>query len=188
MSIKHLAIAAFAFATLLTTPAKAQKLFTRDAAVTFDATAPNSPETIKAANKSGTCVLDKSTGAVEMAVLIKGFLFERSLMQEHFNENYLESTKYPKAIFKGKLDNPASVDTGKDGTYKVNVSGTLEMHGVSKTVASPVTFTVKSGKLSASVNFSVTLADYNISVPSLVADKVNKKADVSIAANLEAMK
>lgn len=177
-----------AFAAMFAAPVYAQKLFTRDGVVSFDATAANSPETIKAVNKSGTCVWDKSTGAVEMAVNIKGFLFEKALMQEHFNENYLESTKYPKATFAGKLDNASSVDTGKDGTYKVNASGTLTMHGVSKTVTAPVTFTVKSGKVSAAVSFSVALADYNISIPSVVADKVNKKAEVSIAANLEPMK
>ncbi|HRI59629.1 MAG TPA: YceI family protein [Saprospiraceae bacterium] len=188
MSHKFFATAVFLFAAIFSVPANAQKLFTRDGVITFDATAPNSPESIKAVNKSGTCVWDKSSGAVEMAVLIKGFLFERSLMQEHFNENYLESTKYPKATFTGKLDNPGSVDTGKDGTYKVNASGTLTMHGVSKTVAAPVTFTVKGGKVSAAVNFSVALADYSISIPSVVADKVNKKADIGIAANLELMK
>lgn len=169
-------------------PAGAQKFFTRNGIVNFDATAPNSPETIKAVNKSGTCVLDKSSGAVEMAVLVKGFLFERSLMQEHFNENYMESTKYPKATFAGKLDNAGAVDTGKDGTYKVNASGTLTMHGVSKAVSVPVTFTVKAGKVSAAATFSLALADYNVDVPSLVADKVNKKAEISVSAALEPMK
>ena len=188
MSHKHLTTILLAFAAIFTVPAQAQKLFTRDAVVSFDATSPNSPETIKAVNKSGACVWDKSTGAVEMAVLIKGFLFEQALMQDHFNENYMESTKYPKAIFTGKLDNPGSVDTGKDGTYKVNASGTLAMHGITKNVTAPVTFTVKGGKVSATVNFSVALADYNISIPSLVADKVNKKANISIATNLELMK
>lgn len=175
-------------AAVFAAPVHAQKLFTRDGVVSFDATASNSPEPIKAVSKSGTCVWDKSSGAVEMAVLVKGFLFEKALMQEHFNENYLESTKYPKATFIGKLDNSGSVDMAKDGTYKVNASGTLTMHGVSKTVTAPVTFTVKGGKVSAAVNFSVALADYNISIPSVVADKVNKKVEISIAVNLEPMK
>ena len=188
MSHKLLLSVTFLFVAFLAVPAAAQKLFTRDGAVVFDATAPNSPETIKAVNKSGTCVWDKGSGLIEMAVLIKGFLFERSLMQEHFNENYLESTKYPKAIFSGKLDNNSAIDTGKDGVYKSNAVGTLTMHGVSKPVTVPATFTVKSGKVSATVNFSVALADYNIGIPSVVADKVNKKASISIAASLELMK
>lgn len=188
MTHKFFLIAAFMLAAVFAAPVHAQKLFTRDGVVSFDATAANSPETIKAVNKSGTCIWDKSSGAVEMAVLVKGFLFEKALMQEHFNENYMESTKYPKATFTGKLDNSGSVDMAKDGTYKVNASGTLTMHGVSKTVTAPVTFTVKGGKVSATVSFSVALADYNISVPSVVADKVNKKVEISIAANLEPMK
>lgn len=188
MTYKHLAIVFLAFAGFFALPAQAQKLFTRDGVVSFDATAANSPETIKAVNKSGTCVWDKGSGALEMAVLVKGFLFERALMQEHFNENYMESGKYPKAIFAGKVDNPGSIDTGKDGAYKTNVVGTLTLHGVAKAVTVPVVFTVKGGKLSAAVQFSIALADYNISVPSLVADKVSKKADISIAANFDVMK
>lgn len=187
MSNKHLIAVSFALAAVLAVPASAQKLFTRDANVRFDATAPNSPENIEAVNKSGTCVLDKSSGAVEMAVLIKGFIFERALMQDHFNENYLESTKYPKATFKGAIDNPGTVNTGQDGVYKTNATGTLTMHGVAKPVSAPVTFTVKGGKLSAAVNFSVTLADYNIAIPSLVTDKVNKTAKISISAALDPM-
>jgi polyisoprenoid-binding protein YceI len=123
-----------------------------------------------------------------MAVLVKGFLFEKALMQEHFNENYLESSTFPKATFKGKLDNASAVNLDKDGTYKVNVTGTLTMHGVTKPVNTPATFTVKGGKLSAAVNLSVLLADYNIAIPSLVGDKVSKTANISIAANLNPMK
>ena len=188
MSNKHLFMLTLALATFFIAPANAQKLFTRDGVVGFDATAPNSPESIKAINKSGTCVWDKSSGAVEMAVLVKGFLFERALMQEHFNENYLESSTYPKATFKGKLDNATAVNTDKDGTYKVNASGTMTMHGVSKPLTVPVAFTVKNGKVSAAVNFSLALADYNVDVPSLVADKVSKTANINIAANLSPMK
>lgn len=188
MSHKHLFSLVLALAAAFTTPANAQKLFTRDGVVGFDATAPNSPESIKAVNKSGTCVWDKSSGAVEMAVLVKGFLFERALMQEHFNENYLESSTYPKATFKGKLDNAASVNTDKDGIYKVNAVGTMSMHGVTKPLTVPVVFTVKGGKVSAAVNFSLALADYNVDIPALVADKISKMASINIAANLSPMK
>ncbi|MCB0530011.1 MAG: YceI family protein [Saprospiraceae bacterium] len=188
MRQQHLIAVAAAFALFFTLPAHAQKLFTRDGVVSFDATAPDSPETIKAIAKSGTCVLDKSSGAIEMAVLIKGFIFERALMQEHFNENYLESSKYPKAVFSGKLDDPASVDLGKDGTYNAKVNGKLTMHGVTKPLNAPVAFMVKGGKVSASTKFSVALSDFNISIPSLVSDKVNKMASVNIAANLAPIK
>ncbi len=188
MLSKNFVALAICCIALFSTSANAQKLFTRNATVTFDATAANSPETIKAINKSGTCVLDKSTGAVEVAVLIKGFVFERALMQEHFNENYMESDKYSKALFSGKFDNFAAVDTGKDGTYQAKATGTFTIHGVTKPATVPVTFTVKNGAVSATANFSVALADHNIDIPSTVADKVGKIAKVSVTTTLEPMK
>lgn len=179
----------FRFCTLIcllcTSTLNAQKLFTRDGVVSFDATAQNSPETIKASSKSGTCIIDKTTGAVEMAVLIKSFLFERALMQEHFNENYMESGKFPRATFVGKLDNMAPLTAGKDGTFNVNAVGKMTMHGVTKDMTAPVVITIKDSKVSAATTFTVTLADYSIAIPSVVADKVNKKATVKISMNLQ---
>ena len=173
-----------AFLLSAASEAQAQKYFTRDGKVSFDATAQNSPEKIQATTNAGTLVLDKTSGDVQMAVLLKGLQFEKALMQEHFNENYLETSKYPKAEFKGKLDNPAAVDFTKDGTYTSNVSGTMTMHGVSKQLTAPVKFTVKGGQISSTANFKLALSDYGISVPSLVSDKVAKEANVSISANL----
>ncbi|MBL7782542.1 MAG: YceI family protein [Saprospiraceae bacterium] len=188
MSNKFFLVIAISLISGMLVPAQAQKWFTRDGLVSFDATAANSPEEIKAVNKSGTCVLDKSSGALEMAVLIKGFLFERALMQEHFNENYLESSTYPKATFKGKIDNPGALNFDKDGTYSANVSGTMTMHGVSKPLTAPVTFSVKSGKVNATAKITLALADYKVDVPSLVADKVSKTATIQVAAPLSLLK
>jgi polyisoprenoid-binding protein YceI len=169
-------------------PASAQeRYFTRDAIVKFDATAKSSPEDIKATSNAGTCVLDKSNGNVEMAVLIKGFLFEKALMQEHFNENYMESSKFPKATFKGKIDNIAGVDFSKDGTYNTTASGKLTMHGVEQSVSAPIIFTVKNGVANAYVRFNATLADYGIKIPSLVSDKLAKQAVIEISATFQKM-
>lgn len=168
--------------------ANAQKMFTRDAVVHFNATAPNSPEKIEAVAKSNSCVMDQSTGNLEMAVLLKGFQFERALMQEHFNENYVESSKYPKATFKGKIDNLSSVNFAKDGTYKTTVTGTMSLHGVTKNMSAPVVFVIKSGKLTSTADFSLAMADYNIDIPSLVSDKINKTATIKVEAALEKLK
>jgi polyisoprenoid-binding protein YceI len=168
--------------------ATAQKWFTRDGKVYFNATAPNSPEKIEAYSLSGTCVLDQPTGAVEMSVLVQGFTFERALMKDHFNENYMESNKYPKAVFKGKIENPAAVNWTTDGTYNTNVVGTLTIHDVAKDLTTPLKVTVQDGKPAAEVHFSVILKDYNISIPGLVADKVNKTVKIDIAAPLEPLK
>lgn len=175
------------FTVMSLTQATAQKYFTRDGKVAFDATSKTSPEKINAVSKSGTLVLDKGTGNVQMAVLLKGFLFEKALMQEHFNENYLETSKYPKAEFNGKLDNAGSVDLTRDGTYTSNVSGNMTMHGVTKSITAPVTFTVKGGQISSSCKFNLPLADYNVDIPSLVADKIAKQASIVVTANLAAL-
>ena len=166
----------------------AQKWFTRDAKVYFDATSYNSPERIEATTQSGTFVLEQASGRLETSILVKGFQFKSALMQEHFNENYLESGKYPKATFKGKIDDLAKVKFDQDGTYKTTVSGDLTLHGVTKPVSTPATFTVKSGKITVAANFNAALADYGVSIPSLVADKLAKEAKIAIGGTLEKMK
>lgn len=173
-----LLIAALPFQT------NAQKWFTRDANVSFDATAKSSPEDIKAKTNNGTFVFSQADGRLEAAVLVKGFLFEKSLMQEHFNENYLESEKYPKAQFKGKVVDLSKVNFGKEGAYQVTVSGDLIMHGVTKPVTVPATFTIKGDKIAVASTFAAVLADYNIDVPSLVSDKVAKEAKIKIEGTL----
>ena len=174
-------LAAFA----LTTATAQGKLFTRDGKVYFNATAPNSPEKVEAAHTGGTFVLDKASGKIEMAVLIKGFYFEKALMQEHFNENYMESDKFPKASFKGALADLSKVNFGADGKYEVTVSGELTIHGVTKPVSTVVAFTVAGGAVTGAANFAVTLADYDVKIPSLVSDKIGKQANISITVDLK---
>jgi polyisoprenoid-binding protein YceI len=119
---------------------------------------------------------------------MKGFAFEKALMEEHFNENYVESHKFPKAEFRGKITNSGAIDFIKDGTYTVNVKGDLTMHGVTKELEATGIMVVQGGKISATADFSLGLSDYNISVPGLVADKVSKTAKISVACSLEALK
>ncbi len=176
-----------ALIALVLPAAQAQKLFTRSGKVYFNASAPSSPEVIEASHNSGTFVLDQATGNLEMAVLIKGFSFERALMQEHFNENYMESSKFPKATFKGKLDKVSDVNFTKDGSYTTNISGDMTIHGVTQKVSTPVIITVKGGAVSAATKFSLTLKDYGIDVPSLVADKVGKQANLAVNVELKPM-
>src|SRR5690606_25721096 len=99
----------------------AQKYFTKTGNVSFFSETPM--ENIEAYNRSASVVVDGASGAVQVAVLIKGFLFEKALMQEHFNENYLESGKYPKAVFKGKLENFSAEKLKNDGTYNFPLNG-----------------------------------------------------------------
>ena len=102
-------------------------------------------------------------------------------MQEHFNENYMESDKYPKASFKGNITDLSKIDFTKDGKYGVNVSGDLTMHGVTKKVSAPGTVSVKSGKVAAESKFNLRLADYNISIPALVKDNIAEVIEITVS-------
>lgn len=165
--------------------ANAQKYFTRDAKVQFHSETP--VETIEAINKSGTAVIDTKTGKMQWKVLIKNFLFEKALMQEHFNENYMESTKYPNAQFKGELSNLSSVNFSKNGTYNVKAKGTLSIHGVDKEIEVPGKITISDGAMKIEADFVVAPADFKIEIPNVVRDNIAKEITVSIDAGLKAM-
>ena len=162
-----------------------QKYFSKTGKISFYSEAPM--EKIEAHNTTASTVLDASTGNIEWAVLIQGFKFEKALMQEHFNENYMESTTYPKAKFKGKIDNISSVNFKKDGDYNVTVSGQMEIHGVTKPVTATGVISVKGGAISAKSKFSVAVADYGIVIPKLVADNIAKNVDINVQADYQAM-
>jgi len=178
-----------AFAGFLTSNVDAQDVyFTKNAKVNFDASPATPIEVIDAINNEGTSFLNITKGEIVFAVLIKGFRFERALMEEHFNENYMESTKFPKGDFKGKIDNLSDVNFAKDGAYKVKVTGNLTLHGITKPTTADGTITVKDGKISATSNFTVKLADYKIERPAVVANKINETAKISVVANYELKK
>lgn len=178
----------FVALVLVGAAANAQQFFTRDAKVKFDATATTSPEKIEGVTSNGTCVLDAATGRMQWAVLVKGFQFEKYLMQEHFNENYMESDQYPKASFSGKITNLGEINFSKDGTYNAVVTGQITVHGVSKDFTTNGALTVSGGKVKLNAGFSLALADFKIEIPSLVSDKIAKEAKVLIDATLDVKK
>jgi polyisoprenoid-binding protein YceI len=152
------------------------RYFTKTGTISFKAGTPL--EDIDALNKSVTSIFDVSTGQIEFAVLIKGFEFRRGLMQEHFNENYMESEKFPKATFKGKFADISKISFSKDGSYPTKVNGTLEIHGVKKEVEIEGLIKVANGVVTSSSDFKVLLADYNITIPGAVRDKISPTVDV----------
>lgn len=154
------------------------KYFTKSGKISFYSK--SSLENIEAINNKVTSVWDVATGQIEFAVLMKGFEFEKALMQEHFNENYVESDKYPKAIFKGVIENSKAISLNNDNVFTAKVSGTLTLHGVTNPVNTSAVITVKSVVVAASCIFSIALADYKISIPSLVEDKINKKITITV--------
>ncbi|HEY6063243.1 MAG TPA: YceI family protein [Chitinophagaceae bacterium] len=177
-----------ALAVLITATCSGQNFFTKNGKINFDATSPSSPERVEAVNRSATCVIDTKGGDMQFVALMKGFEFERALMEEHFNENYMESDKFPRAEFKGKIKDNDDINYSKEGTYSVKVKGKLTMHGQSNDVDTDAKITIQNGKISAVADFSVKLADYNISIPGLVADKISKTAKISVSCSLEPLK
>ncbi len=183
--MKKLLLFAILMAFGLTT-IQAQKYFTREGKVSFTSEAPL--ERIEANNHKATSVMDAETGKMEFAILIKAFQFEKALMQEHFNENYLESSKFPKAVFKGEIVNLSDVNFSENGTYKVNVKGQMTIHGVTKEIEAPGTITINNGDISAASNFQLTVADYEIEIPSIVREKIAKTVDVAVDLNYQPYK
>lgn len=181
--MKSLKVFVFAISMLFVNGLFAQKYFTRTGAITFTSEAPL--EKIEASNQKATSVLDVATGKMEFAVLIKAFQFEKALMQEHFNENYMESDKYPKAIFKGAITDISQVDFAKDGTYPVKVQGRLTIHGETKEVASDGSITIENGQISGKSTFEVAVADFKIEIPKVVRDNIAKTVVITVNVDYE---
>ncbi|MFN0032207.1 MAG: YceI family protein [Flavobacteriales bacterium] len=179
-------ILALAIVALVGNTLNAQKYFTKSGSIRFFST--TKVEDIEATSSTATCVVDATTGDVQWSVLVKDFHFEKALMEEHFNENYMESTKFPKADFKGKIENIATVNFKADGTYSVKVKGDLTMHGVTKNITTDATITVKAGAVSCSAKFNVNPDDYNIAIPATVQDKISKSIEVTVSATLAELK
>lgn len=165
-----------------------QVYFTKSGKIDFDATSSSSPDKIEGRNRTAVCVLDTKTGSLQFSVLMKGFEFEKALMQEHFNENYVESSKFNKSEFKGALLENDKIDYTKEGKYKVMVKGMLTIHGETKEVKTEGEVKVKDGKIKLEADFRVELSDYKISIPGLVADKINKTARIEVDCALELFK
>jgi hypothetical protein len=157
----------------------AQKYMTRNGYISFISQTP--VETIKAENNQVVGALDVKTGEMVFQALIKSFHFDRALMEEHFNENYMESDKIPKSIFKGRISNLSSVDFTKKGTYDVTVEGDLTIHDVTKSIVAKGTLDVTGEGINASSKLTIVPEDYNITIPSVVRNKINKTFDVTIS-------
>ncbi len=174
----------FAAYFFLTHSASAQNFITKNGKISFFSK--TDVENIDAVNNQAVSVINSQTGSVAFSVLVNGFLFKKALMQEHFNENYLESGKYPKATFKGSIADLSKVDFKKDGSYNVTVTGDLTMHNVTNKVTVPAVIIVKGNTISANTTFKVKLDDYKISVPKLVENNISKTIDLKVDCNYEA--
>jgi polyisoprenoid-binding protein YceI len=161
--------AVFAMIALAT---MAQTYKTRDGNIYFNPNKNQGNKEYAALSKEATAVLKVETSEVALLVPMKSFHFNNALLEEHFNENYLHTNKYPNGTYKGKLVGFDKSMLTKDGTYNISSEGTVEMHGVTKPFKSPVTLTVKGGVATFLCKFTVRAEDHNIAIPDLVKPKL----------------
>lgn len=161
---------------------KAQIYTAKDGAtnISFFSKAPL--EDIEATNKGATIVFKSTTGDIQVRISIQNFRFKNKLMEEHFNENYMESDKFPNAEFKGKINE--NIDYSKEGEQKVTVSGKLDMHGVTKPVTLSGTITKEGNDYKMQCKTAIHVADYNIKVPSMYVKNIAENVDVNFETTL----
>jgi hypothetical protein len=152
------------------------KMTTKIGKITFEASVPAFEE-VKAKNDGVTCVINSKTGEIASLALMKGFRFKIALMEEHFNENYVESDQYPKATFKGRIENFDVKDlsaTSKDFTMK----GKLDIHGKSKEITTVAKIKKTDAGIEIKSDFNVNASDFAIEIPSVVKSKVSNKISI----------
>jgi polyisoprenoid-binding protein YceI len=165
----------FLFAMMISICSSAQKYVIEKSHVSFFSDAPL--EDITANNKKSTSIFNTATNDIAFSIPIKEFQFQKSLMQEHFNEKYLESDKFPKSTFQGKI---SGYDANVAGAQNAKASGKLTIHGVTKDVEIPGTIEKQGDKLILKSKFKVRVADYNIEIPSLVFQNIAEVVEVTV--------
>lgn len=166
----------FIFCLLPLTLLAQGRYVTKTGEIIFEASVPSFEE-VKANNSNVSAILNSDTGEFAALALIKGFRFKVALMEEHFNENYIESSKYPKATFKGKIkDFKLSKLSESESEFKI--VGTLTMHGVDKLVDLPATFTLVDDTISMKLSCTLRPEDFNIEIPKVVSSKIAEEIDV----------
>ena len=178
-------IVLFIITVLLVLPAGAQKYMTRNGYIGFYSH--TALEDIKGDNNQVASVLDIATRGIVFQVLVKSFHFDKALMEEHFNENYMESEKFPKSTFNGKITNFSDIDFSKNGTYDVTVEGDLTIHGVTNKVSAKGTLEVRPDGISAGSKFNLVPEDYKIEIPGLVRNNIAKSMEITVTMKYEPM-
>lgn len=176
-------IAILSILVLSISATQAQKYMTKTGHIRFFSSTPM--EDIEAHNRQVNAAFDAQSGDLVFKVLMKSFQFEKALMQEHFNENYVESDKYPNATFKGKLTNMEKVDLTKNGKYEVTIEGDLTIKDVTRKISEKGTLEVNGDKARGLSTFYIQVADYNIKIPNTVANNIAKSIRVDVDVNLE---
>lgn len=180
--MKKTSIILIAIFSLLMNKLSAQKVFSaKTSSVSFFSKTPI--RDIEAENKATASIINLETKGIAFKIPIKSFVFPNKLMQEHFNENYLESEKYPFSTFNGKINE--SIDITKDGKINVSATGKITLHGVEREQTFKGTATVKDKKITIDSQFEIALVDYKIDVPKIVFEEIAEKIKVTFKINYE---
>ncbi len=169
--IKHIPIIA---TTLFCIILNAQdRYITRNGNVIFEASVPSFEE-IKAVHKNTSALLNIKNGELAALILIKGFKFKIALMEEHFNENYMDSDDFPKATFKGKILNFDFKKVSNE-FKQFELEGILKIHGISKKIKTSSNIKLNSKNILLIGKFKINPSDFDIKIPSIVSNKIAKK-------------
>lgn len=161
------------------------RYYTRNGHIDFFSHAPL--EDIEADNEQVAVFLTVGTGEISSAMLMKSFTFVKALMQQHFNENYIESDKFPRSEFEGRIVNFADIDFSGSKTQQVTAKGKITLHGVSKDISLEGTMKLKGGKYHLDAVFILKPEDFEIKIPASLRDNIAKEIRVTLSASLEAM-
>lgn len=156
---------------------QAQKFGTKTGTIVFEASVASFEE-VKAKHQGASAILNTSNGEFAALALVNGFRFKVALMEEHFNENYMESSSYPKTIVRGFIQD-FSPDKLKNNKQEYLLVGTISMHGVEQALAIPVFLQLSGGNtLTMEANFKLRPEDFNIKIPKVVAGKIAEEVQV----------
>lgn len=144
-------------------------------------------EDIQAHSEQVVSVVDIGTGDIGASMLMRSFRFRKSLMQEHFNENYIESHKYPKASFRGKILNMSEVNINTDGKHILDVAGEITLHGVTRPLSIEAEAVVSDGRLQATAAFPLRVKDFDIEIPRLVIQNIAEEVEVTVSFDYKPM-
>lgn len=171
--------------SVIATVGFAQKKTTTSATIIFDAT--TSIDALpKAENKATIAAIDTKKGTVQFEAAVKNFSFTNPKIQEHFNgANWMNSDEFPKATFSGTIVNLPEINFAKDGSYTANINGDLTIRGKAQKVSTLATIVVEGKNISASADFSIKLADYEIDGPPVAAGKLSKEPKISVKADFK---
>ena len=158
------------------------RFITRNGVVSFISEAPL--EKIEAINEKVSCVLDFNTGEIVFQMSMIAFDFDKALMQEHFNEKYVESEIYPKSTFKGKIENWDLLNTQQEGVFNIKSSGVIEIHGVKKEIVADGILEILNKKVNIKSSFSIKIEEFNIKTPRIVRDNIAEEVVINVDVQL----